>query len=427
MGEAEGTIVMIESDDGVLLLGPEDLLSAFDAQYQEKSRPLTSQTLARTGNVLGAGAQLQATSGRWLKLTAESTQYLKSNGVAQIRSGVVRGKDLAHVARGGQIAKHLKFESLALATPAAPAALAAIATQAALEAALNEITEYLKVIDAKLDQLLKQRKIETLGQMGGVTLAIEEANSIYTHTGKVSSVTWSKVQANSLALQTMQAEAVAQLHSLADEVKQRVGNTDQSAKALDHAQKDAPFWLGVLARTMALQDRQYVLELARVADAEPSQLEDHRQGIQVARADRARRISRSLDTINASVRQSADLTNLDRVANPFNAPEVTIRANHVTRSISEFAEHADLELIQADQLDRTLWGSAARALLGDAGSRVNAKSTEAASRAKALGTHFQERRENALLARAQKIKDKRRAAEEVTTDRESEPDMPSDE
>lgn len=80
--------------------------------------------------------------------------------------------------------------------------LATMATQYALEAALDEITAYLEVIDAKLDQLLKQRKTETLGQLGGIAMAIEEANAIYNETDGVSLVTWSKVQ---FALQTMQA------------------------------------------------------------------------------------------------------------------------------------------------------------------------------------------------------------------------------
>lgn len=416
MSDAEGSIVMIESDDGVLLLGPESLLSALEADDQKAKRKVATQTLARAGEALGIGGQWQASSGRWLKLTAESSSYLKDNGVARVTSGVVRRKDLARIGKGGEIARHLKFENLALLTPAAPAALAAIATQAALESALREITEYLAVIDVKLDQLLKQRKVEVLGQMGGVTLAIDEANSIYTHTGHVSAVTWSKVQANSLALQSMQAEAVAQLHALAEQVSDCLGSTDKAAKALHQAQKDAPFWLGILARTMALQDRQYVLELARVSEDTPADLELHRQGIHVARSERAHRISRSLDTINASVRKSAGMSNLDRVANPINAQEVTKRANQVNKSVSEFAEHAHLDLAVADHLDHTTWGRAAKGLFGEATSRVSSTQADVANRARAFSSRLQQRRENAVLAKAERVMEKRRARQQITED-----------
>lgn len=397
----QDTIAILESDDGFLLLGSDELLAAYDDSPDLNPRKLKQQTLAGVGKVLGASAGLQPPSGRWVKLTKESAAFADKAGATNPASGVIRGD-------GGQILKHLKFENAALLTPAAPAALAAIATQAALEAALDEIGEYLATIDAKLDQLLKLRKVEVLGQLGGVTLAIDEAHILYTQIGSVSGVTWSKVQANSLALQTVQAEAVAQLDSLADSVKKQVGNTDRSAQALHNAQEDAPFWLGVLARSIALQDRQYVIELARVAENEPIQLESHRQGIKIARAERTRKISRSLDAITASVRESRELSNLDRVANPFSAQRVDRGAHSVQRSVGHFAEHIDLELNKVDQFDSTSWGAAAKGLLGEAGARAESARAGVANRAKNLGSRLQERRDDQLLDKARKVHERRR-------------------
>lgn len=413
MTDVEGTIVIHQSDDGILLLGPEDSLSVFDHVPQLRTHRITQRTLARAANATELVSVAQAKSGRWLKLTPESAAYLRDAGVKVATSGVVRRNDLP-AGRGSQIVKHLKFERLPVATPAAPAALAAMATQAALEAALADIAKYLAAIDAKLDQLLKQRKIEVLGQLGGVTLAIEEADTIHTETGAVSSVTWSKVQANSLALQMMQVEAVAQLNALADYVREAANDTDGAAQALFRAQKDAPFWLGVLARTMALQDRQYVLELARVGEDEPTQLEAHRQGIRIVRAKRTRRIVESLESISASVRECADLTNLDRVANPFSAQQVTRGANGVNDSITEFAEHADLELAGADRLDGASWGRAAKALLGDATSQVSSAGRQVTGRTKLMSSRLQERRDEAILSRAVRVQDKRRSRREIS-------------
>ena len=222
-------------------------------------------------------------------------------------------------------------------------------------------------------------------------------------------MTWSKVQANSLALQTMQAESVAQLRALAELVRERAVDTDKAAAVLQEVSGDVSFWLGVLARTMALQDRQYVLELARVADSEPEQLEQHRHGIQVARRSRTNRIVQSLDAINASVHSSSQLTNLKRVANPFSAQWVAERANGVNDAVADFARHADLSLAQVQKLDKTAWHRAARALAGETVEQVGTFGGDVAARAKALGTDVQDRGDDAVLRLAKRVQEKRGA------------------
>ncbi|MCH1883961.1 hypothetical protein [Agrococcus sp. ARC_14] len=407
MSDDDLALAIIESDDGIMLLGDELALQSFEAKTGVNAKKLTQQSLALAGKALGVMGAVQANSGRWVKLTKESAEFVKKHGEAlskadNLMTGVVRGE-------GGKILKHLKFEHAALLTPAAPMALATMMTQASLEASLDDIQEYLEVIDAKLDRLLKQRKIEALGQIGGVTFAIDEAKSIYDATGRVSAITWSKVQANSLALQTMQAEAVAQLGALAELVKERGTDTDKSAAVLEEVREDVSFWLGVLARTMALQDRQYVLELARVIDSEPDQLDQHRHGIRAARLARTNRIARTLDAINASVHDAATLTNRDRVANPFSSRRVTDRANGVNNEVAEFARHADLAVTQVEQADNTPWARAARALVGEAADQVGAIGDGVATRAKAVGAGIQEQGDSVVLSLAKRVQARRDA------------------
>ncbi len=407
MSGDEWAVAIIESDDGIILLGDEHALVAFESQSGVIGRPVGRRVLAGAGKALGVVGEVQANSGRWVKLTKESAGLLRKHGAARssvdnLMTGVVRGG-------GGKIVKHLKFENFGLLTPAAPMMLASLLTQASLEAALDDISEYLKVIDEKLDRLLKQRKVEALGQLGGVTLAIEEANTIYAHTGKVSAVTWSKVQGNSLALQTMQAESVAQLHAIADRVKEKATDTDRSAEVLAEVRGDVSFWLGILARTIALQDRQYVIELARVAETEPEQLEDHRTGINIARGARTTRIVQSLDAINASIRATANLTNFKRVANPFSAQWVSERASEITLSVADFARSTELDLARLSALDKKSWGGAARALLGEAADQVGTTSNGVASRARSVGSGLQNRRDEAVLRLAQRVQERRGA------------------
>lgn len=381
------TVAVFEAEDGVLLLGSEGTLALVDQEYDVSSRALSPTDLARiAGHVGSAAGQLSAQSGRWLKLTKESAQHLETYGRTSVgKSGVLPG-----VLRDGtgRFAKQLRFEDVSkagLLTPAAPAVLGALATQYALESAMDDITAYLETIDEKLDRLLKQRRIEALGQLGGVASEIDEAATIFAETGRVSPVTWSKVQAASLALKTMQHEALSQLGALAEDVAATAGDADKTAKRLRQAQDDAQFWLGVLGRTIALQDRQYALELARVSDDDVEQLGDHRRGITVARRGRLERIAGTVESISRAVADAASLTNAAKVANPINAPRVAIRANTITHEVTTFAAHAQLEMRQADGVLQTPWLSAARDLARETGAVVGSAGAGVAERARAAG------------------------------------------
>lgn len=408
MASDGATIQVFEAEDGLLLFGDEDALRQIEDHSRTPSKRISKQQLARIAGYAGVAAgELTANSGRWVKLTAESHEAVKAvGGVQNVVSGVLRGE-------AGQILQHLKFDNLAvggLLTPTAPAVLGGMAAQYAIEAALDDITAYLEVIDAKLDKLLKQRKTQMLGQLGGVTSVIDDAARIYEQTGRVSSTTWSTVQSNSLALATMQSEAIAELTGLAEDVSQTAGDADRAAKVLAEAEADAEFWLGVLARCIALQDRQYVLALARVFDEDPEELDSHREGIAIARADRMRRIKQSLDAIAASVAESAALSNLSTVANPLNAPRVTRRARAITTSVATFAEHADLPIAGID-VSSTTWRRAARELIDDTSTAVGGAGVSAVGKAKGAGQAVGRYREDRVLRRAKKIEEKRGSRE----------------
>ncbi|WP_298746396.1 hypothetical protein [uncultured Serinicoccus sp.] len=398
------TVQVFETQDGLLLFGDEDALVQIEDHSLTPVKKISPQQVARVAGYVGVAAgDAMANSGRWVKLTAESAEAVKkAGGVGKVASGVLRGDT-------GKILQHLKLDPLsagALATPTASAVLGGLAAQYAIEAALDDITAYLEIIDAKLDKLLKQRKTQTLGQLGGVTAVIDEAASIFEQTGRVSSTTWSKVQSNSLALATMQHEAIAELAALAEEVARSAGDADQAAKVLGEAADDAQFWLGVLARCIALQDRQYVLELARVFDEGPEQVDSHRQGIEIARADRVRRIEQALRDIAASVSESAALSNLSTVVNPLSAPRVARRAGAITTHVATFAQHADLQ-VAGIEVASTPWRRAARGLFDETSTAVGGAGASAVGRAKGAGQRVGKFRDDRVLRRARKIEEKR--------------------
>lgn len=405
MSKVVETVAVYEADDGILLFGSEAALAEVDSRYGASSRAIPGHHLVRAaGQAANAAGALGAQSGRWLKLTQESAADLARHRDKFTGAGVLR-RDT------GQVFKHLKFEDLskgALLTPAAPAVLGALATQYALESALDDITAYLEVIDEKLDTLLRQPKIEALAELDGVSGEIEEAYSILAETGRVSTITWSKVQTVSRDLKTMQATALSQLEDLAEGITTATGDTDRTAKRLAAAREDAQFWLGVLARTLALQDRQWLLELGRVADDDPDELEGHRRGITLARRERHDRIAERLEAMTRAVSAAATLSNAAKVANPLNAPRVILRANALDADLTTFAAHAGLDMDGSGEMAPTPWRHAARDLAGDALSAVGDAGSRAADRARAAGRAIEDRRDQRVLRKAEKIEEKRR-------------------
>lgn len=347
-------------------------------------------------------------SGRWFKADAASAAWLKANKVKNVRSGVVRVKDVAG-AQGnrGSILKHLNFEQAGLLSPAAPAALASILMQQSLESSLADIQAYLEVIDEKLEVLLQQRKHEMLGQLGGVSLVMDDAVTVLEETGHMSSVTWSKIQANSVILATIQAESIAQLQGVATRIADCAHDVNKLPDVLKKSREDAIFWVGVLARTVSLEDRQYVLELARVEEEKPEDVESHRRGIHLARERRHSKIFQALTAITESVQGFSNLSNRVKVANPFDAPKIVQYSNEMSAGIGEFLTHLGVGVVEIGQLERGSWAGALKGLVGETAEGVGAHGSRVAGQAKGISGKVRAHRDQAVLAKAERIRSRR--------------------
>jgi hypothetical protein len=111
-----------------------------------------------------------------------------------------------------------------------------------------------------------------LADMIGAGFVIEEAMTVREQVGRVTEVTWSKVQATSMTIARTQAYALRQLDALVEKMEHKTKIGD-----LAKASKDAEFtvreWLAVLARCIQLLDAIAVLELDRVLDASPDEVD----------------------------------------------------------------------------------------------------------------------------------------------------------
>ncbi|MGK5643329.1 hypothetical protein ACSNOK_34415, partial [Streptomyces sp. URMC 126] len=71
---------------------------------------------------------------------------------------------------------------------------AGVMAQLAMQQAMDEITDYLKAIDAKVDDVLRAQKDAVLAYMIAAGDLLDEAMAVRESVGRVSEVTWSKVQ-----------------------------------------------------------------------------------------------------------------------------------------------------------------------------------------------------------------------------------------
>lgn len=338
-------VELFRDDDGLAVVGSSTAVERFVA-----SMGLSTMGSARAGAAFGAGAsaaqagsQIAANAGRWVKLTEESARKVKAIGWTPTKTP---GVSHAMLGKRGDIKNWVQIVTspTSLATnPAVLSGVAGIMSQRAMQQQMDEIVDYLKAIDAKLDTVLRSQTNQVLARLDGVNLAVREAMSIREAVGRVSEVTWSKVQASAQAIHDTQGYALRQLGDLADKIEEKKSIDDLLEVARD-VKADVQKWLVVLARCVELHDAVAVLELDRVLDASPDELDKHRLGLKSARQNRLELISEHtaqlLDRMNASVARA----NSKVLFNPKQSPAVVASSNDVAADVGEFHDLLGIEV-----------------------------------------------------------------------------------
>lgn len=390
-------IQLISDGDGLAVIGNPAAVERF---LVSEGLPSKDLGLPRLGSVLStgaaaaqAGSEIAASSGRWVKLTKESAQLvdkygLRTSSKTGVSTGVLKGNS-------GQIrgfVEFVKWPGSHLANPAMLAGAAGIMAQLAMQHAMDEITDYLAAIDEKVDDVLRAQQDAVLADMIGVDLVIEEAMTVRERVGRVSEVTWSKVQATSMTIARTQAYALRHLGALAEKVehKAKIGDLAKTSK---EAECKVQEWLAVLARCFQLQDAIAVLELDRVLDTSPDELDRHRLGLRAARQNRLERISRSTGHLMARMDAAAGAANAKVLLHPAASQAVVHSSNHVASAVAEF--HGRLGIERGRQsLEARRWVDAA-AEAKDKALETGAEGVDAARR---LG--------NETIDRARSVTDK---------------------
>jgi hypothetical protein len=219
--------------------------------------------------------------------------------------------------------------------PAVLSGPAGVMSQMAMQQAMAEILEYLKAIDRKLDDVLRNQKNDVLARMDGVRLAIEEAMTIRDSVGRVSEITWSKIQNTSGIILETQSYALRQLEDLAIKIEQSKTVADLT-KAAGEINEKVPLWARVLADCFRLHDAIAVLELDRVLDSSPEELDRHRMGLKAARQERLSVMSRATSLLLVRMNDATGTANSKVLFNPFQTKELVKTTNAVASDIREF-------------------------------------------------------------------------------------------
>jgi hypothetical protein len=342
----DSEIQLISDGDGLAVIGEPTAVERF---LVAEGLPSKDLGLPRLGAVLGtgaaaaqAGSEIAAHSGRWVKLTEESAQALKKY---KLMKGSRPGVSRAVLTEGGRSKGFLELvrtPGSALTNPALLAGVGGIMAQLAMQQAMDEITDYLATIDAKVDDVLRAQKDAVLSDMIGVGLVIDEAMTIREQVGRVSEVTWSKVQATSMTIARTQAYALHQLDAFAEKLehKTRIGELAKTSKETEPRVQE---WLAVLARCFQLQDALAVLELDRVLDASPEELDRHRLGLRAARQNRLELISRSTERLMTRMDAAAGTANAKVLLHPSTSRDVVHSSNHVAIAIVDFHGRLGIE------------------------------------------------------------------------------------
>lgn len=338
-------VELIGDGDGLAVIGEPTAVERFMADV---GLPATDDS-PRLGAVLHVGAALAnvgsaiaANSGRWVKLTEESAKRVKDFGLMPTdRPGISH----AMVGKPGDIKNWIQIVNSPgsmLTNPAVLAGAAGLMTQFAMQQQMDEITDYLITIDQKLDAVLRSQTNQVLARLDGVDLAIREAMTVRDAVGRVSEVTWSKVQSSAQAIHETQGYALRQLADLADKLEEQRKLSDL-AETAEKAEADVQKWLSVLARCFVLHDAVAVLELDRVMDASAEEMDRHRLGLQSARHDRLELISERTEQLLHRMATAVGMANSKVLFNPMQSPAVVRSTNQVAAGVLEFRQVLGIE------------------------------------------------------------------------------------
>ena len=335
-----GDIQLIADDYGLMVLGDSTDITQFLKEQGLESRDVNikaSQIASLFGASLDAAANIAQLSGRWVQLSEESVGKIQEFGL--IRSNVT-GLFTGVIGQGGYrgIKGNVQFVNAPGAVnPVMLSNVGTLMTQLALQQMMGQVTDYLKVIDQKVDDILRAQKDSEISKMVGAGLVIAEAMSEREQFGGVSEVTWAGVQDTKQTLAAAQVYALRQLDAFADKLE-RAKDVSKQANIMKRGIGDVSQWIAILARSLELQDGYSILKLDRVRDTFPEELMRHRKVELDNQQQRMQLVSSTFTNLNQRIRTISGKANKQVLLHPFDSHVVINSGNANASQINDFNE-----------------------------------------------------------------------------------------
>lgn len=425
-------IQLISDGNGLAVIGPQSAIELFLTSRELESTEMSTSRLSSIfGGISGAGqagATIAENSGRWVQISEKSARQIKQFGLMKSRTtglslGTVTSPETGRIKALVEFTKGPQELGALVGNPAALGGLAGMMSQYAMQQKMDEITDYLAVIDEKVDDILRAQKDAALAEMIGAGLMIDEALTVRSAHGTTDELTWNKVQQLPGTISVTQAYALRQIDALASKVEARakLGDLAKNVADVDARVRE---WLAVLARCFQLLDSIAVLEIDRAFELNPSTVDTHRQGLEAARTRRLETIGVATGLLLTRIEAAAKTANGKVLLHPTTARTIVGSSNSVHEKVSAFHTTVGIT-VEQEQVRARRWAEAAgelrdKLLETGAESLESARSfsTETLDRAKTAAVETRgralEATEKVSLSIAERAAQKRTAGEPET-------------
>ena len=235
---------------------------------------------------------------------------------------------------------NVQFEAMAgVFTPDKVANIEMLMLTLALEQAMKEMTDYLKQIDAKVDQVLRQQKNAELAKFLSVAGLVMEAENELQHIGSLSDATWDQLSNSAQTVNEVQQYSLLQLKDITEKITS-AADTRSAKDVLTTVRPRIGEWLAVAADCLRMRDRIDMLKVQRFIDMgiEPDLLSKHRFVITENRRARYRSLTDTTANLQQAVKnvvQGKDDT-MRVILLPMDAPVVVREGNAIASALARF-------------------------------------------------------------------------------------------
>lgn len=356
-------IELVSDGENILVVGSDRgvVERALDAYGLVKHASVVS--LERLSPMIQVGASIaqEATKaagefGMWLKVTPESAKAIQDAGL--IDTGV-KGVKYAMVGVQGKVQSWVSVETgvgAALTNPAVLAGAAGVLAQAARQQETAQLKALLESVDGKLDEALRNQRDELLGDLEGIEDELREAFTIRDREGRADEIAWSKVQGESSAIKKTLRKALRRLDGLAEDLESQKKLKDISV-SIPAVQGEAESWLSVVARCLQLQDQMAVLELDRILEIDPDNVNNRRLSLAEFRDTHRAQVLETASELVARMDAAATRADRQGLLHKDKAPAAVQAIDGTKKSIAELVKSIGVELA-LDAIRSTDWKEA---------------------------------------------------------------------